>query len=161
MRDDVTNFLVKWKRGLVVNASRALFTIKEKYSVIVVYSSPFFAMPHWCIAYRLDFRRSLVSGPRAFGGGARTPFPNSGWWSSLGIPLLFVSLRQKISFVYVIYIYSCFSPKQNKSFNGVENFDFIQSPNLEVKKSPFLVKITCISKVVGRLQSHVHTRDFG
>ena len=83
MRDDVTNFLVKWKLGLVVNASRGLFTIKEKYSVIVVYSSPFFAMPHWCIAYRLDFRRSLVSGPRAFGGGARAPFPNSGWWSSL------------------------------------------------------------------------------
>ena len=83
MRDDVTNFLVKWKRGLVVNASRGLFTIKEKYSVIVVYSSPFFAMPHWCIAYRLDFRRSLVSGPRAFGWGARAPFPNSGWWSSL------------------------------------------------------------------------------
>ena len=33
---------------------------------------------------RLDFSRSLVSGPRpsprrTFGGGARAPFPNSGW----------------------------------------------------------------------------------
>ena len=40
---------------------------------------------------RLDYRHSLVSGLRpsprrtfgAFGGGARAPFPNSGWWSSL------------------------------------------------------------------------------
>ena len=54
---------------------------------------PLFPARKWCSLYiqflmysrtsRLDFRRSLVSGLRAFGGGARAPFPNSGWWSSL------------------------------------------------------------------------------
>ena len=44
-------FLVTWKQALVVNASHGLFIIKEKYSVIVVYTSLFFTMPHWCIAY--------------------------------------------------------------------------------------------------------------
>ena len=38
----------------------------------------------YSLKHRLDFRRSLVSGPRSFPkrdfeGGARAPFPNSGW----------------------------------------------------------------------------------
>ena len=45
---------------------------------------------------RLDFRRSLVSGQRpsprrTFGGGARAPFPNSGWSSILFPPLSRIS----------------------------------------------------------------------
>ena len=64
---------------------------KRLYSLIPTCSLYYLTAP-WPFSSRqrprLDFRRSLVSCPRpsprsAFGGGARAPFPNSGWWSSL------------------------------------------------------------------------------
>ena len=50
----------------------------------------------YCSHLRFDFHRSLVSGlppSPARGGGVRTPFPNSGWWSSLWSPLILFAVK--------------------------------------------------------------------
>ena len=50
-REVISDHETKTVRNLVVNASRSLFRIKEKYLVIVVYSLLFFAMLPRCITY--------------------------------------------------------------------------------------------------------------